>query len=111
MALSDDGEDDELLQELQGVRDGPDKRRKRGESKKSVGRRSGGKRSKAFEAPLPLEYKKTDDGRFQKYKWTDTHLERIPVAVSHLASTESMRAMRACSSAHGVVRTSCSPGL
>ena len=66
MALSDDGEDDELLQELQGVRDGPDKRRKRGESKKSVGRQSGGKRSKAFEAPLPLEYKKTDDGRFQK---------------------------------------------
>ena len=71
MQLSDDEDDDNLLEELQEQHSEGDRRRKRGNSKKSSRRVAGGKRSKAFVPPIPLEYQRTDDGKFQKYKLPD----------------------------------------
>ena len=43
-------------------------RSKNGESKASKARAGGGKRFKKFDPPLPLEFKKLEDGTYQRFK-------------------------------------------
>lgn len=72
--LSDDAVDDgptieELLAAAADA--GEPKRAPAGKSKRGVGSSAGGKRSKAFVPPIPVEYQKTATG-YQRYKPKDT---------------------------------------
>jgi hypothetical protein len=68
MDLSEDEDNSETLEQLlQKQRDKEEGRRKRGQSKKAEKGAVGGKRSKAFTPPIPLEYQKLPEGGYQLY--------------------------------------------
>eukprot|EP00966_Prymnesium_polylepis_P335767 7391105-Prymnesium_polylepis.1 len=64
-ALSEDGDAEE---ELAQVQDGQRKRARNNQSKRSEQRAKGSARVKAYELPLPTNYKAVAAGGFQKYK-------------------------------------------